>query len=76
MDPGQWYDYAYVTRSSDYSYYEDGKKRPATKPTPPTTDAIQSKMLFRAGKLLVHEMMHIFGIDHCVMYGEIGPSPA
>ena len=31
MDPGVWYDYAYVPRSSDYSYYEDNKKRPPTK---------------------------------------------
>lgn len=32
------------------------------------TPSLQSKMLFRAGKLLVHELMHIFGIDHCVAY--------
>lgn len=41
MDPERWYDYAYVSRSSNYSYYEDFKKRPPTKPTPPTTNANQ-----------------------------------
>ena len=44
------------------------KKRPPTKPRPPSSVAIKSKMLFRACKLLVHEMMHIYGIDHCIYH--------
>mmetsp|Transcript_17519 Transcript_17519/g.51239 ORF Transcript_17519/g.51239 Transcript_17519/m.51239 type:complete len:532 (-) Transcript_17519:94-1689(-) len=77
MDPGQWWDYGYTCRPSDYSYFEDGKKRPAVEPEPPglasqsasasTIETQRSKaMLRRAGKLLVHELMHLFGIDHCV----------
>ena len=50
MDPECWSDYSYVGRASEYSYYEDGKKRPAARLFPPTTKAVESKNLFRAGK--------------------------
>ena len=69
MSPEHWFDYSYVKSPSNYSYFEDApKKRPPTKPTPPSSVAIKSKMLFRACKLLVHEMMHIYGIDHCIYH--------
>jgi len=119
MDPGDWWDYGYTSRPSDYSYFEDGKKRPAISHSPPQpTSSLSSStsgpharlevqrsrsMLRRAGKyirprsataagarsllkllvmpilnspictktsppgkLLVHELMHLYGIDHCV----------
>lgn len=65
-----WWDYGYVSKSAEYSYFEENKKRPPTVLLPPTTlDAVsKANYLRRAGKLVVHELAHVYGIDHCVHY--------
>jgi archaemetzincin len=94
MGPAIWSDFGYAKQPSDYSYFEDGKKRPRVSTIPPavvpvTTTArsvtnstisaskksankaeakIARGMLLRSSKLLVHELMHLYGIDHCVFY--------
>eukprot|EP00957_Ditylum_brightwellii_P208782 15358901-Ditylum_brightwellii.AAC.2 len=71
MSPQHWYDYVYTDKSSSYSYYDDDSK---DKPEG-TMDPIDigdmnhttgSEYLRRSGKLLVHELGHLYGIDHCI----------
>lgn len=72
MSPEVWHDFGYAPVASDYSYFPDPpKKRPPTAPRP--TDRLTNEAAScraeserRAGKLLVHELMHLFGLDHCV----------
>jgi archaemetzincin len=78
MDSMYWQDYGYVSLPSDYSYFNMPRdKRPICTPLPPSAEMMRknnseqktcSEMLRRAGKLLVHELMHIYGIDHCIYY--------
>mmetsp|Transcript_22784 Transcript_22784/g.26793 ORF Transcript_22784/g.26793 Transcript_22784/m.26793 type:complete len:548 (-) Transcript_22784:101-1744(-) len=65
-------------------YEDAPKKRPKTSPTPYDTTTTSSSssslsscnnphesnsiLLLRAAKLMVHELMHIYGIDHCKHY--------
>jgi predicted Zn-dependent protease len=67
-----WEDYGYASRSSDYSYFEEGKARPKLAPSMPALQAMdaasQATLLRRAGKVVVHELAHVFGLDHCVYY--------
>jgi archaemetzincin len=66
-----WYDYGYVAQSAEYSYFEEGKPRPKNVSThaPEVLDKeSQANYLRRAGKLVVHELGHVYGIDHCVHY--------
>lgn len=65
-----WHDYGYVCKSAEYSYFEENKKRPSTTATAPDTMDAASKANFlrRAGKLVVHELAHVYGIDHCVHF--------
>jgi archaemetzincin len=72
MCPEKWQDYGYIKKGSSYSYYEDNKPRPLTSPAgPPQIDMpaqAQAEYFRRAGKLLIHEMCHVYGIDHCIHY--------
>jgi hypothetical protein len=72
MCPFHWDDYSYLPQSSAYSYYEDNKKRTIGASATPSFCALsaksQSEYIRRAGKLIVHEICHVYGIDHCVYY--------
>jgi predicted Zn-dependent protease len=72
MSPEKWQDYGYIRKSSNYSYYEDNRRRPMSSPDVPSlTDMAaqaQAEYFRRAGKLLIHEMCHVYGIDHCIFY--------
>jgi predicted Zn-dependent protease len=73
MCPFHWDDFSYQTQASAYSYYEDQKKRPTTGATlAPNFSALsaksQTEFIRRAGKLIVHEICHVYGLDHCVFY--------
>lgn len=94
MCPGDWHDYGYASKASDYSYFDDApKKRCPTRPHPlddhffhkctkkqqkktnesaaaAAADLAACRMESerRAGKLLVHELMHIYGLEHCVYH--------
>eukprot|EP00602_Paraphysomonas_sp_CaronLab_P000507 CAMPEP_0185020020 /NCGR_PEP_ID=MMETSP1103-20130426/2610_1 /TAXON_ID=36769 /ORGANISM="Paraphysomonas bandaiensis, Strain Caron Lab Isolate" /LENGTH=414 /DNA_ID=CAMNT_0027550657 /DNA_START=76 /DNA_END=1317 /DNA_ORIENTATION=+ len=72
MCPQHWNDYAYASKSSGYPYYEDNKRRPNTNPQcPPRANmkaTCKSEFMRRAGKLLVHEMGHVYGLEHCIYY--------
>jgi archaemetzincin len=72
MCPFHWDDYSYLPQSSAYSYYEDNKKRTIGASATPSFSALsaksQSEYIRRAGKLIVHEICHVYGIDHCVYY--------
>jgi len=72
MCPEKWESYGYIAKSSNYSYFEDNKRRPNTSTEAPSQEAItpqaRSEFFRRAGKLLIHEMCHVYGIDHCVHY--------
>jgi len=65
-----WYDYGYASKSAEYSYFEEKKARPPTTAHPPESmdAASRTNFLRRAGKLLVHELAHVYCIDHCVHY--------
>lgn len=72
MCPFNWDDYSYLPGPSSYSYYEDNKKRKIGASTPSSFASLstksQSEYIRRAGKLIVHEICHVYGIDHCVYY--------
>lgn len=71
MCPEKWQDYGYTKRSSSYSYFEDNKPRPVTSPDVSEVALpaqAQAEYFRRAGKLLIHEMCHVYGIDHCIHY--------
>lgn len=73
MCPFHWDDYSYLSNPSTYSYYEDEKRRRKIgSTTPPSFDSLstksQSEYIRRAGKLIVHEICHVYGIDHCIFY--------
>lgn len=72
MCPFHWDDYTYLPSASSYSYHEDNKKRKQGSPTIPTFSSLleksKSEYIRRAGKLIVHEICHVYGIDHCIHY--------
>lgn len=72
MCPEKWQSYGYVAKSSNYSYFEDNKRRPHTSAEAPSLESMsfpaRAEFFRRAGKLLIHEMCHVYGIDHCVHY--------
>lgn len=72
MCPEIWQSYGYITKSSNYSYFEDNKRRPHTSAEAPSQESMassaRSEFFRRAGKLLIHEMCHVYGIDHCIHY--------
>lgn len=70
MNFQNWYDYGYAAKSAEYSYFEENKARPSTVPVPPAEldAASKANYLRRAGKLVVHELGHVYGIDHCIHY--------
>jgi predicted Zn-dependent protease len=66
----RWDDYAYIGKSSDYSYYEDNKPRPKVSnelvPFKDMDKLSQCEYIRRAGKLIVHELCHVYKIAHCI----------
>jgi predicted Zn-dependent protease len=73
MCPFHWDDFSFMPSASAYSYHEDNKKRRAGGVTSaPLFDSLSQKSkgeyIRRAGKLIVHEICHVYGIDHCIHY--------
>lgn len=75
MSPEHWDDLGYADGKACDVYYPDAanaRKRLKLKAKIPTYDSLSaaSKRLFklRASKLLVHEILHLYGVDHCVYY--------
>ena len=72
MCPFHWDDIGYISKASYYSYYEDNKRRPRTVSQMPPFDSMdkvsRTEYTRRAGKLLVHEICHVFGLEHCIYY--------
>ncbi|CAB9525498.1 Archaemetzincin-2 [Seminavis robusta] len=82
MHPGRWFDFGYGTKHDNYSYYEEAhinpigarkkakKNLPALTPEPPTFDNMtrqaQTEFFRRCAKILVHELGHLYGLDHCI----------
>lgn len=70
MCPFNWDDYGYISKSSDYSYYEDNKRRPKVSdslvPYAALDKRSQTEFIRRAGKLIVHELCHVYKIAHCI----------
>jgi len=80
MHPLHWHDYGYAETSDGYSYYEDDDQDPeGLSPHPPPQsihygtvggpsdiDNDDTEYLRRSGKLLTHELGHLYGVDHCV----------
>jgi predicted Zn-dependent protease len=65
-----WDNYGYASKSAEYSYFEEGKPRPKVSDERPAVLDAESRVnyLRRAGKLVVHELAHVYGIDHCIHY--------
>ena len=75
MSPEHWDDYGYAAKAASDVYYPDSKaarRRLALGDDVPSYDSLSgaSKRLFklRAAKLLTHEILHLYGVDHCVNY--------
>ena len=67
MHPNEWDDVGYTKRANDYPYIETEKKRPELLPAPPKmSPTMAAELLRRAGKLLLHEIGHIFQFAHCI----------
>jgi archaemetzincin len=72
MQANNWSDYAYVNKESNYPYFEEGKKRPSILHSHPSqlqksiTGSVE--YLRRAGKLIIHEIGHLYGMEHCIYY--------
>jgi len=77
MSPSHWHDYGYTDSCDGYSYYDDDVGEPeGLQPNPPSTNVRESddddggghavEFLRRSGKLLTHELGHLYGLDHCV----------
>jgi predicted Zn-dependent protease len=65
-----WDDYGYASKSAEYSYFEEGKPRPKVSDERSVALDAESRAnyLRRAGKVVVHELAHVYGIDHCIHY--------
>lgn len=72
MNPLKWYDYGYSTRSGRYSYFDAEKGAKAKLlPNPQglkRDPASEIEFLRRSSKLLLHELGHLYGLDHCIHY--------
>lgn len=69
MHPGDWNDYGYALRASDYPYIETEKKRPLLGSLLPRLSESSNLEYFRrAGNLLIHEIGHVYGMEHCIYY--------
>jgi predicted Zn-dependent protease len=68
----RWEDYGYAKTGTDSPYFDDDRTRP-TAVTPESAPArlsgtFQTEYFRRAGKLVVHEVCHLFYVNHCVYY--------
>ncbi len=69
MHPGEWTDVGYSKAPSAYPYIETEKKKPNLSSSPPELSvATNAEFLRRAGKLLLHEIGHVLGMDHCIYH--------
>jgi archaemetzincin len=76
IHPGNWFEYGYGAEADDYSYYEmDAKlqefvaKCPISSEPPSfesMTDSTKAEFLRRCGKIVVHELGHLYGLGHCI----------
>ena len=70
MSPMHWYDFGYAVEPGSYSYYEDGQtdkghgRDSLSRDVPQNIDT--EEYLRRCGKLLSHELCHLYGLDHCI----------
>ena len=70
MSPLRWWDYGYSTKPGTYSYFDaDTGPKISLLPSPPKpSKAGEIEYLRRSSKLLVHELGHLYGLDHCIHY--------
>ena len=72
MSGMDWFDYGYTTTGTDSPYYNPGKSRPkALTPdeiTVKVSETYKIEFFRRTGKLVIHEICHLFYISHCVYY--------
>eukprot|EP00541_Cyclophora_tenuis_P012796 CAMPEP_0116541554 /NCGR_PEP_ID=MMETSP0397-20121206/546_1 /TAXON_ID=216820 /ORGANISM="Cyclophora tenuis, Strain ECT3854" /LENGTH=199 /DNA_ID=CAMNT_0004065507 /DNA_START=32 /DNA_END=631 /DNA_ORIENTATION=- len=68
MHPMYWYDFGYDSKAGPYSYYEDDDQQPTHlhKSPPQLSETSRSEYHRRSGKLLTHELAHLYGVDHCI----------
>lgn len=71
MHPLHWHHYGYTRTCDGHSYYEDDDQDPTgLTQDPPDRLGMKNKdiseFLRRSGKLLTHELGHLYVLDHCV----------
>mmetsp|Transcript_19784 Transcript_19784/g.28000 ORF Transcript_19784/g.28000 Transcript_19784/m.28000 type:complete len:432 (-) Transcript_19784:176-1471(-) len=66
MHPGTWHNFGYTEKSSSYSYYEDNNQNPKGLMPVPQPLVNNPEFLRRSSKLLIHELGHLYGLDHCI----------
>mmetsp|Transcript_3291 Transcript_3291/g.9551 ORF Transcript_3291/g.9551 Transcript_3291/m.9551 type:complete len:342 (-) Transcript_3291:370-1395(-) len=76
MSDTDWWDYgfnsstSFTSGSAQRSPYFDEGKRPKTLKlacfTMPKGRSLEKELMRRAARLLVHELMHLYGLEHCV----------
>lgn len=75
MSPLHWHRYCYVDKCDGYSYFENDEEPDESKKEPPNilpsgANSIENKddieFLRRSTKLLIHELGHLYGLDHCI----------
>lgn len=69
MGDSVWHDYGYLNKCCSNPYFPADRRRCKTTQDPPSAEDMDSKskveFLRRAGKLMLHELGHIFGLPHC-----------
>jgi predicted Zn-dependent protease len=78
MSPEHWDHFTYAGTSSNYPYYEESDNKKLKKnqlrirTEIPLLSSLsrssQTEYLRRSVKLIVHEICHVYGIDHCIHY--------
>lgn len=75
MSPGDWDDFGYASTKARDVYYPDGaaarsrlKLGPAAPPYAALSAASKREYKLRAAKLLTHEILHLYAVDHCIHY--------
>ena len=70
MSPEDWHDVVYVEAPPTDSYFEPCERPSSHQTRPPAVSCHDATrlMLSRACKLLVHELCHLYGLDHCIFH--------